>query len=389
MMRGELFIAIRHITARRRQSALSGMAIAVGLAVFIVMSAMMAGFTGELITLTVENSPSVVVQPKQDNEYIYLYKGVEDYVLGIEGVSDVSPVLSLQGIASYKDRGRGVSITGFEPAKETKILPFEKKMVEGSIYDISHSQSRVILGDGLAEYFELRMGNRITLTASSGESSQFEVVGIVDTATPLDEQLVLVSLPAAQRLAGAGDVVSTIEIKTFDIYAAQPIADRIRTETGYEANSWIELNVDIFKTIELESTFMNIFYVFIMVIVGLGIANSLLMMVFEKTRDVGMLKAMGASSGQVRNIFLFESVLLCVPGLVLGTALGIGLASILSMYELSVPSEVYILNTMPVAIHLTDVLILNIFVLVITVLAGVYPARKASQLNPVEALSYE
>ncbi|MHC1588225.1 MAG: ABC transporter permease, partial [Methermicoccaceae archaeon] len=194
---------------------------------------------------------------------------------------------------------------------------------------------------------------------------------------------------AAQRLAGAGDVVSQLEIKTFDIYAAQPIADRIRTETGYEAKSWIELNVDIFKTIELEDTFMNLFYVFIMVIVALGIANSLLMMVFEKTRDVGMLKAMGASSRQVRNIFLMESVLLCVPGLVLGTVLGVGLATALSMYKLSVPSEVYLLDTMPVAIHLTDVLFLNFFVLAITVLAGVYPARKASQLNPVEALSYE
>jgi len=365
------------------------MAIAVGLAIFIMMNAMMVGFSDELITLTVDNSPSVVVQPKQDNEYIYLYKGVEDYVLGIDGVSNVSPVLSLQGVASYKDKSRGASITGFEPSKETKILPFETKMVKGSIYDISHSQSRVILGDGLADYFELRVGNHITLTAPSGESSQFEVVGILNTATPVDDQLVVVSLPAAQRLAGAGDVVSQLEIKTFDIYAAQPIADRIRTETGYEAKSWIELNVDIFKTIELEDTFMNLFYVFIMVIVGLGIANSLLMMVFEKTRDVGMLKAMGASSRQVRNIFLMESVLLCVPGLVLGTVLGVGLATALSMYKLSVPSEVYLLDTMPVAIHLTDVLFLNLFVLAITVLAGVYPARKASQLNPVEALSYE
>lgn len=211
----------------------------------------------------------------------------------------------------------------------------------------------------------------------------------MDTGTPEDEQLVLMSLGGAQRLFHTGDVITSLELRTYDIHAAQGVAERIRHDTSYDAKSWIELSADIFRTIELEGTFMALFSVFIMVIVALGIANSLLMMVFEKTRDVGMLKAMGATAGQIRNIFLLESVLLAFLGMAIGTPIGVLLSHAVSLYPISVPSDIYMVSTLPIALKLRDVVLIDLFVLAITVVAGVYPARRAGRLDPVEALRYE
>ncbi|HIH69157.1 MAG TPA: ABC transporter permease [Methermicoccus shengliensis] len=364
------------------------MAIAAGLAIFIVMNAMMVGFTEEIIDLTVESSPSVVVLPKPDEEYIHLYHGLERYVLGIEGVSEASPVLLQQAVATYKHNSRGVSVKGIDPPRAVGVLPYEEKMREGTIYAIS-SEHSVILGDALAQHLEVDVGRDITLLVPSGARAQLKVVGIVDTGTPEDEVLVLMSLGGAQRLFHTGDVITSLELRTYDIHAAQGVAERIRHDTGYAAKSWIEMSADIFRTIEMEGTFMALFSVFIMVIVALGIANSLLMMVFEKTRDVGMLKAMGATGGHIRNIFLLESVLLALFGMAIGTPIGVLLSHAVSLYHITVPSDIYMVSTLPVALRLRDVVLIDLFVLAITVVAGVYPATRAGRLDPVEALRYE
>jgi len=385
----EAFIALKHIRARKRQTILSTSGIALGVALFIVIQAMMSGFTDEIIDLTITNSPSVVVNPKDGDEYINLYKTLETKILSDPRVNATSPFLEGEAILTHKDKTKAVALKGVYIEKERRVFPLDEQTKSGSLHRIGYARNNIVLGDALAKHLEVEVGDKVEVVSVSGRTKEFEIVGIVDTGTPIDESYALVHIKTAQDFFGVGDVVSGIDVKTPYIYEAEAIAKEIRDETGYNTKSWIELNKDIFEVIRIEGTFTWLIGIFVLIIVAFGITNSFIMMVMEKTRDIGMLKAMGATSSQVRNIFLMESVVIGIVGVAVGNVLGVLLSLLLAEYPIEVPSEVYLVSTLPISLHVIDVVKISVFVLLLSIFSAVYPAHRASKLNPVEALKYE
>jgi lipoprotein-releasing system permease protein len=182
-------------------------------------------------------------------------------------------------------------------------------------------------------------------------------------------------------------VVSTIGVRVADPYQADLIASSIERENGLDAVSWIEENAEILNLLETQKILVNIFYILIYGIAGFGIANTLITIVAQRTREIGILKAMGASQKSIMAVFLFQSVTLGAIGLVLGTVLGYIATVALQSYKIEVPQEMYFgLQTLPLEIEPLNFVYAAFFAFIINIISGIYPARKAAKLDPVKAI---
>jgi lipoprotein-releasing system permease protein len=182
-------------------------------------------------------------------------------------------------------------------------------------------------------------------------------------------------------------VVSTIGVRVADPYQADMIASSIERESGLDAVSWIEANAEILNLLNTQKTFINVFYILIYGIAGFGIANTLITIVAQRTREIGILKAMGASQKSIMVVFLFQSVILGFIGLVLGTVLGYIATVALQSYEIEVPQEMYFgLQTLPLEVEPLNFIYSAFFAFIINIISGIYPARKAAKLDPVKAI---
>jgi ABC-type lipoprotein release transport system permease subunit len=213
------------------------------------------------------------------------------------------------------------------------------------------------------------------------------VVGLVHTGTAADETIAYARLDSVQDFFNEPGVVSTIGVRVADPYQANVIASSIERETGLNAVSWSEANAEILGLLETQMVFVNIFYLLIYGIAGFGIANTLITIVAQRTREIGILKAMGASQKSIMVIFIFQSLVLGAIGLVLGTVLGYITIVALQNYKIEVPQEMYFgLQTLPLEVEALNFVYAAFFAFIVNILSGIYPARKASKLDPVKAI---
>uniref|UniRef100_UPI00064FDFDF ABC transporter permease n=1 Tax=Methanosarcina mazei TaxID=2209 RepID=UPI00064FDFDF len=230
---------------------------------------------------------------------------------------------------------------------------------------------------------------RSTRKESSAASDVYkrQVVGLVHTGTAADETIAYARLDSVQDFFNEPGVVSTIGVRVADPYQANVIASSIERETGLNAVSWSEANAEILGLLETQMVFVNIFYLLIYGIAGFGIANTLITIVAQRTREIGILKAMGASQKSIMVIFIFQSLVLGAIGLVLGTVLGYITIVALQNYKIEVPQEMYFgLQTLPLEVEALNFVYAAFFAFIVNILSGIYPARKASKLDPVKAI---
>jgi ABC-type lipoprotein release transport system permease subunit len=188
---------------------------------------------------------------------------------------------------------------------------------------------------------------------------------------------------------GENDVVSEVGIRLSDIYAAPAIASDINSRTHYRAESWQEQNKDILQVLDTQKVILYVFYGLIFVIAGFGVANTMIMAVTRRTREIGILMAMGAARRSIVKIFLVESLILGPPAALLGSALAFGTAKLIEAYTIELPSDVYMVSRLTVLLTPQSFILAVVFALVVNFLAGIYPAYKASRLDPVEAIGSE
>ncbi len=383
----ELFIALRHLTSRRRQTIFS--VLAVGLAVMLLVwsQAMMVGFTAEMYSKTVDRMAHVTVEPQEDEDYIHLYHKLTEDIREIDGVVGVSPVLAGPATFEYKDKNKNVVIQGIQVDAHDSVLHINDDIVDGSFRDLKVSPNSVVVGDALAEKLDVEIGDTIDASFPEANPAALKVVGIYDSGTPLDETLAITSQSTAQGFLDVSNVVNSILVRVDDRERAQAISEEIDA-MGYPASGWKETNPEIIQTLKLEGTSNAITLVLIIIIASFGIVGTLFMAVMEKTKEIGMLMAMGVPRRSIMMIFVMESGILGLLGAVLGVALGAGLAIQMGSYDYGMEVMAGI-SSIPFVVRLQDAVIIVLFTFLLNLIAGIYPASRASKLDPVEAIGRE
>ncbi|RZB29213.1 MAG: lipoprotein-releasing system permease protein [Candidatus Argoarchaeum ethanivorans] len=385
----ELFIAIRHLRSRRRQTILSILGIGLAVMILMVSQASMVGFTEELYKKTVDNMPHVTVEPKSDEDYIYLYRSLAYDIREIEGVTGASPVLSGQATFAYKDTSRNVLMQGILVKEHNTVLHTEKDITEGSFRDLEVTHKSVILGDSLSEKLDVKVGDTLDATFPEAKPTTLKVVGIYDSGTPQDETLAYVPLSTAQHFFDNSNVANSILVRVEDPDYAQPIADEIDA-VGYQASSWMETNPEILQMIMIEGLSNFIILGMIIVIASFSMVSTLFMVVMEKTKEIGMLMAMGVPRRSILTIFLLEGGIMGLIGPVVGVLAGIVVSLYLGSITMDIGEEAYGgVSTFPFVVRTKDAVMIVIFTFLLNLVAGIFPARRASRLDPVEAISSE
>lgn len=382
----ELSIAERHILGNPRMVLFTVLSVALAVGVIVVLIGLTEGYRQNLIDNTVENSPHVTVDPKLDEDYIYLYRTLTSIAEERPEVLAASSRLVGRAAAKYKDNVEGVTFIGADPVQEDLLLRVREDMIWGDYYDLRFKRYAAVVGDKLAENLELKRGDDFRLVRQNA-SIQVKAVGIIDTGTGLDSTLVYLPLETAQILLGDGDVVTEMGIRLSDIYAAPAVAADLNERTRYKAESWQDRSRDILDQLETQQVYSIIFYILIAIIAGFGIANTMIMIITRRTKEIGILMAMGADRISIMKIFVLESVILGPPSALLGGGLAFVAAKFIGTIE--VPAEIYISDKMTVILELDTFLYVAVFALVVNFIAGIYPAYKASRLNPVEAIATE
>lgn len=321
--------------------------------------------------------------PPEGEDYLHLYHSIVDVCWLLPGAIGVSPSLATSSTLSYKDESENVALVGIDPIKAEKITQLAENMLEGNISSIL-SGKRIVMGQPLAKKLKVKMGDTVSARFPDRIPANLVVSGIFSFGyKEVDEGIAYVSPDTARKFLDEGDVVTNIEIKLSDPFAAQEAALELRSH-GYNAKDWQELYPDIVRTLAFERTQNAITMFLLMVIATFGIASVMNMLVVEKTREIGMLMALGASPSSVRRLFLLESGILGFMGSLLGCA--IGLAVCLQLKGIQLRDAMGQTMDLPMAFNPWDFILFIALSILLSIAAGYYPARKASQLDPVIAL---
>lgn len=384
----EFTIAQRHILRNPKMAVFTVLAVTLAVAVIVVLMGLMDGFQEEVIKSTVENNPHIVVQPKVDEKYIYLYKTVSSALWKYPDVIAVSPRLSGKAAAKYKDKVEGVDFLGVDPMDEDGLMKVQKDAVYGSFQDLRSRKYSAFIGTKMAADLKIKPENDLIL-ARQNQTIKLRVVGLFETGTARDKSLIYLPLSTAQQLLDQGDVVTEIGVKVADINQAPAIASDLNSRFRYQSKSWMDLNRDLFNVIQTQSFFSIIFYILIFAIAGFGIANTMIMIITRRTREIGILMAMGARRSSILKIFIMESLILAPPSAVFGSILAYLAAEAIMLYPIELPSEIYYVSRMTVAMKPEFFLYAMAFAVLVNFVAGIYPAYKASMMDPVEAIGSE
>jgi lipoprotein-releasing system permease protein len=378
------FIAVRHITTRRRQTVLSVLAIGVAVAAVLVFISLQDGFQEMLFNIVVEDLSHVTVTPKEGDDYIYLYRNLMDRIWSIPGVVAVSPGLGTTATFTHKDNVENVAMSGVNPSDMDKIYKIGQYVIRGDLASIQNG-NKVVLGQKLADRLKVKLGDTVDASFPDARSTSLMVSGIFNAPTGWPDDISFVSLSTARNFLNKGDVASSVDIKLEDVYQADAVA-RVLQGYGYKADSWQQLYPEILRTLAIERFQNRLINMFILIIAAFGIGSVMYMLVNEKTSEIGMLMALGATSRAISNIFLVESGILGLIGGTAGAIVGLLISLYLKSKEIRMEAPGGQMITLPVVINPWDFLFIVMLAAALSVVISAYPAWKASRLDPVEAI---
>ncbi len=407
----EFFIGGRYLRTRQKQAFISFInilsiaGVTVGVMALIVVIAVMEGFESDLKSRILGVESHIVLSRKIGELSDY-----QDLLIKVKEIEDVmaaTPYVHSQVMLRSASGVSGALLRGIAPESAGSIIKtFKDVDLEDKFRAKSEDQGipespGIIVGKELARNMGAMKGDIIYLISPKGMLSpmghipvmkRFHVADFFQSGMyEYDGSLAYIHLKDAQKVLRMGDTVTGMELKVQDIYKAAEIGENIIKELGpiYKVKDWMQMNRNLFSALKLEKAVMFIILTLIVLVAAMSITSSLIMMVVEKTKDIGILKALGATSQSIRKIFVFKGIIIGALGTSLGTILGFILCVLLKHYRfIELDPDVYYITTLPVKLEGMAIVIIATASMVICFLSTLYPANQASRVDPVEAIRY-
>ena len=391
MRRFVLFLAYRHIRRRPLQSLLTVLGVAVGVMVLVTALSLTNGFIDELIRSTLKATPHVTLS-SYDNERLSNDPVTLEAIGEHQGVVAVSPYLSTQALIARRANAQlGVSgrsgytqILGIDPELEQRVL--DLGTLEQRAAELADSEG-IILGETLARQLGVFAGDEVQIVNIDRSRQAFQVAGTFRVNNELiDSVTSFASIPNLQNYLRAEGEITGYHVRVSDPQAAAEIGRELSRDFGLVATPWQNLFGGLIDQLNLQKALIGVVVFLIVIVAAMGIANILILTVSEKTEEIAILRALGASQRQILSVFTLEGLLLGGGGTLLGALLGLGLSLYFKFQPYPLPGDLYFITQLPVELQAWDfvwVCALSIFT---SVVAGLVPARRASGLDPAEVL---
>jgi len=400
----EWFVAFRYMRDAKGQTALILAAVAVGVGVFVFLSALISGLQTSLIDKTLGSQPHitlrvpreeprplveptpavaiarVVAETSQRLRSIDQWPMVLASVERIPGVTAASPSITGAGFAVRSDATSAIVLRGVDPERFLAIIDLRARLIAGR-YELEGGS--VVIGSKLATNLGVTVGDKLRISSSEGVADVVTIRGVFTLGNAgADETWVLTTLRHAQALYALPGGVTTIELKVADVFEAERLAGEVRGRTGLRADSWMAINADLLAGLSAQSGSKSMIQFFVVVAVALGIASVLIVSVVQKSREIGILRAVGTPARRVSRVFLIQGGVLGVAGSIIGSALGALLAKLFEHATLEASGAPRFPVELPPSLFATAAAIAT----GVGLLSAVIPARRAARLDPATAI---
>jgi lipoprotein-releasing system permease protein len=399
------------LSRRRRQTLVSVLGVALGVAFFIAIASLMRGFQTYFVQQVIDVQPHIVIKDETRNptpqaaqmaapDGAVAINGVKpvDRIRGIRAAGEkvvmleampgtaVAPILTGTALLRYGSRDVSITVTGIDPARYARVSNIEKDMRQGRLDDLRSTANGLIIGSSLALRLGVQMGDTVVAVSPRGVSLQMKIVGLFHTGlVALDQSAGYVLLKVNQVLQDRPNVVNQIQLRLTDVTRAEPLAREIESRFGDRTESWEEQNRNFLTVFVIQNAIMYSVTGAILLVAAFGIYNIISTVVFEKTRDIAILKSLGFTEGDVQLLFLVQGMAAGLLGAVLGCLLGQlmieGLAQVRFSAETPAGSDRFLM-----ARDWRIYAVASFFAVASAAIAAVIPARRAARLDPVHII---
>ena len=388
------FIAKRYLWSKRRHpfvgvvSTISVVGILVGVAALVTVLAVMNGFDDELKSRLVGMRAHLIIE--KEGAFTEA-DAVRQKISTVKGVRASAPYVEGQALLQSGDWGAGVLVRGIDAASEKNVTQFFRYMIQGSF---GKKLDGIVIGTEMAKHAHLSTGSSVSIATQALEKpAVFTVEGIFSSGMyEYDANLVFLTIPQAQKIFSLNGQVSGLSVAWKSAEDADNGKRILQKELGYPfyVRSWTDMNRTLFSALALEKLVMFLILGLIILVACLNIAGSLTILVMDKTKEIGVLKALGAAPSDLLKIFAWDGLALGLVGAFSGLAAGLVLCIGLKQYAwIQLPKEIYYVDRLPVLVDFKDTATVVLVAVVLSFVSALYPARMAARLDPVKALRYE